>query len=408
MNIRFLFLKKFFYLYAHERFNLKRKLIVDTSQLNINNASLSLSSHELIDLKHDRVKLTNKDISSTNFNIISCVKHLKITKNNKCFIPTRVAEDICNAFVLENQEYLKEEQKIPNQLYEKIEEVFWGSYAEMKELATVFSFCLLNDINEEYGQLLQEFMLSYIPYAYNKALDELVSGLVPDYDVAADKEYYSDFPDYDWEKFNNSKKEALLLLSDRNKAKGINFMELFYQFIDSAETGLYWSTKESNEPYKTKERIKLSGKTFERFDKVMEEFIEKKIIPIIKDCKVDNDFGYRIYNIVLTDYSVRKERMKDDYIVETGRQVVTDLKKVEEYGTIVNVPTKLSETTISLKYRNREEIIAISNRYIESLMEIQLREYNDELRMPEELRNFLEHDFDRVKLFEYQTEEKWG
>ena len=140
----------------------------------------------------------------------------------------------------------------------------------------------------------------------------------------------------------------------------------------------------------------------------MEEFIEKKIIPIIKDCKVDNDFGYRIYNIVLTDYSVRKERMKDDYIVETGRQVVTDLKKVEEYGTIVNVPTKLSETTISLKYRNREEIIAISNRYIESLMEIQLREYNDELRMPEELRNFLEHDFDRVKLFEYQTEEKWG
>ena len=100
--------------------------------------------------------------------------------------------------------------------------------------------------------------------------------------------------------------------------------------------------------------------------------------------------------------------MKDDYIVETGRQVVTDLKKVEEYGTIVNVPTKLSETTISLKYRNREEIIAISNRYIESLMEIQLREYNDELRMPEELRNFLEHDFDRVKLFEYQTEEKWG
>ena len=73
MNIRFLFLKKFFYLYAHERFNLKRKLIVDTSQLNINNASLSLSSHELIDLKHDRVKLTNKDISSTNFNIISCV-----------------------------------------------------------------------------------------------------------------------------------------------------------------------------------------------------------------------------------------------------------------------------------------------------------------------------------------------
>ena len=312
MRTRFIYLKKFFYLYAQKRFNTNRHLIVEASKKNIENATSKLKKEELINLKSDRVSLTNKEISEKNFNMISNIKNLKITKNNKSFIPTRVAVDIANAFILDNQEYLDKEQKVPSKIYDTVEEVFWGNYEEMRNLENVFSFCLLNDMyNDMYfsivkDKLLHDVMVSYIPYAYNKALDELVSETVPDIDEDSGEEFYQDYPEYDFKEFEMSKKEALLLLISRSKAHGLNFMELFYRFIDDNDTGLYWSTKKSACQYQTKEREKKSGKTFERFDKVMDEFLETIIKPKLVMFKVaENDFGYRIYNIVLTDYSVR-------------------------------------------------------------------------------------------------------
>ena len=116
MRTRFIYLKKFFYLYAQKRFNTNRHLIVEASKKNIENATSKLKKEELINLKSDRVSLTNKEISEKNFNMISNIKNLKITKNNKSFIPTRVAVDIANAFILDNQEYLDKEQKVPSKI----------------------------------------------------------------------------------------------------------------------------------------------------------------------------------------------------------------------------------------------------------------------------------------------------
>ena len=407
MRTRFIYLKKFFYLYAQKRFNTNRHLIVEASKKNIENATSKLKKEELINLKSDRVSLTNKEISEKNFNMISHIKNLKITKNNKSFIPTRVAVDIANAFILDNQEYLDKEQKVPSKIYDTVEEVFWGNYEEMRNLENVFSFCLLNDMyNDMYfsivkDKLLHDVMVSYIPYAYNKALDELVSETVPDIDEDSGEEFYQDYPEYDFKEFEMSKKEALLLLISRSKAHGLNFMELFYRFIDDNDTGLYWSTKKSACQYQTKEREKKSGKTFERFDKVMDEFLETIIKPKLVMFKVaENDFGYRIYNIVLTDYSVRLAKYNDDYQVDTGSKALVNVRRVNDDGESVDVPKYLPVTDISPKYKNREEIIKISESYISSLIEIQKKEFEQEFSVSRELSNFLENDFDKVKLFE--------
>jgi hypothetical protein len=394
-------------LYAQKRFNTNRHLIVEASKKNIENATSKLKKEELINLKSDRVSLTNKEISEKNFNMISNIKNLKITKNNKSFIPTRVAVDIANAFILDNQEYLDKEQKVPSKIYDTVEEVFWGNYEEMRNLENVFSFCLLNDMyNDMYfsivkDKLLHDVMVSYIPYAYNKALDELVSETVPDIDEDSGEEFYQDYPEYDFKEFEMSKKEALLLLISRSKAHGLNFMELFYRFIDDNDTGLYWSTKKSACQYQTKEREKKSGKTFERFDKVMDEFLETIIKPKLVMFKVaENDFGYRIYNIVLTDYSVRLAKYNDDYQVDTGSKALVNVRRVNDDGESVDVPKYLPVTDISPKYKNREEIIKISESYISSLIEIQKKEFEQEFSVSRELSNFLENDFDKVKLFE--------
>ena len=382
-------------------------MIVEASKKNIENATSKLKKEELINLKSDRVSLTNKEISEKNFNMISNIKNLKITKNNKSFIPTRVAVDIANAFILDNQEYLDKEQKVPSKIYDTVEEVFWGNYEEMRNLENVFSFCLLNDMyNDMYfsivkDKLLHDVMVSYIPYAYNKALDELVSETVPDIDEDSGEEFYQDYPEYDFKEFEMSKKEALLLLISRSKAHGLNFMELFYRFIDDNDTGLYWSTKKSACQYQTKEREKKSGKTFERFDKVMDEFLETIIKPKLVMFKVaENDFGYRIYNIVLTDYSVRLAKYNDDYQVDTGSKALVNVRRVNDDGESVDVPKYLPVTDISPKYKNREEIIKISESYISSLIEIQKKEFEQEFSVSRELSNFLENDFDKVKLFE--------
>lgn len=407
MRTRFIYLKKFFYLYAQKRFNTNRHLIVEASKKNIENATSKLKKEELNNLKSDRVSLTNKEISEKNFNMISNIKNLKITKNNKSFIPTRVAVDIANAFILDNQEYLDKEQKVPSKIYDTVEEVFWGNYEEMRNLENVFSFCLLNDMyNDMYfsivkDKLLHDVMVSYIPYAYNKALDELVSETAPDIDEDSGEEFYQDYPEYDFKEFEMSKKEALLLLISRSKAHGLNFMELFYRFIDDNDTGLYWSTKKSACQYQTKEREKKSGKTFERFEKVMDEFLETIIKPKLVMFKVaENDFGYRIYNIVLTDYSVRLAKYNDDYQVDTGSKALVNVRRVNDDGESVDVPKYLPVTDISPKYKNREEIIKISESYISSLIEIQKKEFEQEFSVSRELSNFLENDFDKVKLFE--------
>ena len=78
MRTRFIYLKKFFYLYAQKRFNTNRHLIVEASKKNIENATSKLKKEELINLKSDRVSLTNKEISEKNFNMISNIKNLRI------------------------------------------------------------------------------------------------------------------------------------------------------------------------------------------------------------------------------------------------------------------------------------------------------------------------------------------
>ena len=114
----------------------------------------------------------------------------------------------------------------------------------------------------------------------------------------------------------------------------------------------------------------------------------------------ENDFGYRIYNIVLTDYSVRLAKYNDDYQVDTGSKALVNVRRVNDDGKSVDVPMYLPVTDISPKYKNREEIIKISESYISSLIEIQKKEFEQEFSVSRELSNFLENDFDKVKLFE--------
>lgn len=133
----------------------------------------------------------------------------------------------------------------------------------------------------------------------------------------------------------------------------------------------------------------------------MDEFLETIIKPILEKFKVvENDFVYRIYNIVLTDYSVRSAKYNDDYQVDTGSKALVNLRGVSDDGKSVDVPTYLSVTDISPKYKNREEIIKISESYILSLIEIQKKEFEQEFSVSRELSNFLEYDFNKVKLFE--------
>ena len=133
----------------------------------------------------------------------------------------------------------------------------------------------------------------------------------------------------------------------------------------------------------------------------MDEFLETIIKPKLVMFRVaENDFGYRIYNIVLTDYSVRLVKYNDDYQVDTGGKALVNVRRVSDDGESVDVPMYLPVTDISPIYKNREEIIKISESYISSLIEIQKKEFEQEFSVSRELSNFLENDFDKVKLFE--------
>ncbi|MCO4647421.1 hypothetical protein DJZ09_00776 [Streptococcus infantarius subsp. infantarius] len=133
----------------------------------------------------------------------------------------------------------------------------------------------------------------------------------------------------------------------------------------------------------------------------MDEFLETIIKPILEKFKVvENDFGYRIYNIVLTDYSVRSAKYNDDYLVDTEKKDLVNVKGVSDDGKSVDVPMYLTVIDISPKYKNREKIIKISESYISSLIEIQKKEFEQEFSVSRELRNFLKKDLGKVKLFE--------
>ena len=79
---------------------------------------------------------------------------------------------------------------------------------------------------------------------------------------------------------------------------------------------------------------------------------------------------------------------------------MVNVRRVNDDGKSVDVPMYLPVTDISPKYKNREEIIKISESYISSLIEIQKKEFEQEFSVSRELSNFLENDFDKVKLFE--------
>ena len=79
---------------------------------------------------------------------------------------------------------------------------------------------------------------------------------------------------------------------------------------------------------------------------------------------------------------------------------MVNVRRVNDDGESVDVPKYLPVTDISPKYKNREEIIKISESYISSLIEIQKKEFEQEFSVSRELSNFLENDFDKVKLFE--------
>lgn len=300
--MKYIFLKNFFYQKSAERLNKKIKDINEAALENYNAAVQYLKLHSsLKEARNDeysipKMKITNSYISAGNHTAIGLIRNFKLTSKNVFFISDSLAEDIVENVVLKSpyQRYMDDKKKIE---YENVEEVFWGTYEEIKQEELIFFYVICRDMlnSEEYRQSMENILKDYIPYAVNLAYRDI--NFEEEFERSLYERYFTEIP---LDRVDEEQLKAIVRLYAQLIQKNIDITKLFFEQLEEVE---YWSTKSTEEEYKSLDRVKHSSIGFKKADIIFKRFIDEHLLTILKDFEVQpSSFGLRVYSIIRNDF----------------------------------------------------------------------------------------------------------
>lgn|GEM_PF-2376215 len=409
VSAKYIYTRNFFYRLAKERFLTKMKTI-----------------------KNENSRLTAMSISATNPSVISSIRNGKINKNNKSFIPDRIAEQI--------QQNLKIDSTIngvkDKYAYSTILEVFWGEEEDLKNLEFELFYCIVkdmlsmfcktNDMSCSYTILLQNLLKNYIEYAEILSLINLeyihrtmkveeftqsVDDLEDDSDDLGDivitnkinyidteewketnlripkKIYRFNYIDEEFGNpvfYNSEHKGGIfkkIKLSDIVKIEDKAIIYCYDKFIKQEGIAeLFFETLNSFEVKKIiiKDGVRRPDyddkPTFEVFDKVLNNFIEKNLCKLFEKNKATSEsLGSRIHDMLFYQYiSILNLVALDEegeVFEETGKIVDTYLYKVIDTTTnkIEKIPAKLQEVAEKKEYEFKRVLLHEDFKYVEGV-----------------------------------------
>ena len=398
VNTRYIYCRNFFYKLSQERF--------------LNKVS------ELED-KGYRINVTNLCNSGS---AISSIRNGKINKNNKSFIPDTVAESIKNNLVINyGSETNKKECS-----YLSLSEIFWGQKNELQEMELEFFYCLVKDMlcmfkktkrmSCSYTILAQNFLKNSVEYANVLSLLN-VENLYRTMNIKYNHEFntqkeityadscewketnleipkkiyrfiYSEEEDYyGWPLFYGNKKGnnifSKVKLEDIIKLEDKSIIFCYEKFIKQCEISkLFFTTLKE---FVITRRVTVDGNrimkpfnkpTFEVIEKVLDEFIEEKLIPILKENEPTiKDLSFRIHDILFYRYINILNLIGLDYAGEIFEDTENFIE--EEFVTFdenerkyVKVKTKLPEAVEKKEHEYTRVLLEKDRAYVESIIKV--------------------------------------
>lgn len=374
--MKYIFLKNFFYQKSAERLNKKIKDINEAALENYNAAVQYLKLHSsLKEAKNDeysipKMKITNSYISAGNHTAIGLIRNFKLTSKNVFFISDSLAEDIVENVVLESpyQRYMDDRKKIE---YKDVEEVFWGTYEEIKQEELIFFYVICRDMlnSEEYRQSMENILKDYIPYAVNLAYRDIE--LEEEFECSLYERYFYEIP---LDRMDEEQLKAIVRLYAQLIQKNIDITKLFFEQLEEVE---YWSTKSTEEEYKSLDRVKQSSIGFKKADIIFKRFIDEHLLRILKDFEVQpSSLGLRVYSIIRDDF-LESAKLFNDYIQNLN------LSKDEE--------KKFTE-----RFDNVTLLVSNGAKYAQHLADYQLGAENIDLTIPNSLSYYKENLQDKM------------
>lgn len=372
VNTKYIYTRNFFYKLAQERFLIKMKEI------------------------KDKAEVTILSISNTNPSVISSINNGKINKNNKSFIPDKVAEQIQENLKIS----AKSEHEHDKYVYQTKEEVFWGTEEELNNMELELFYCIAKDMlgmfcitdkmSCSYTILIQNMLKRYIEYSEVLSLINIeslyrilkIEEHIEEIEIKGESgseimEFiktteipYSDTKEW---KENNLKIPKKLYrfgyyneeygnpvfyggeygvglfpkkkLSDIMEIEDKAIIYVYEKFIKKKGIAkLFFKTLNEFEVLK---RVTKNGKrvpeysyepTFEVIEKVITKFIESEIIPLLRENKASSkNLGFMIHDMLFHNYTsiLNLVALDEDGEVfeETGQLVDSYLDKVVDVVT---------------------------------------------------------------------------
>lgn len=434
VNTKYIYTRNFFYKLAQERFLIKMKEIKDKAEVSI------------------------LSISNTNPSVISSINNGKINKNNKSFIPDKVAEQI--------QENLKisarSEGEQDKYAYQTEKEIFWGTEEELNNMGLELFYCIAKDMlgmfcitdkmSCSYTILIQNVLKRYIEYSEvlslinieslyrilkieehikeieikgesgSEIMDFIETTETPYSDTKEWKENNLKIPKklyrfgYYNEEYGNPvfydgeygvglfpKKKLSDIMEIEDKAI-IYFYEKFIKKKGIAKL-FFKSLKE----FGVIKRVTKNGKrvpdystrpTFEVIEKVITKFIESEVIPLLRENKASSrNLGFMIHDMLFYQYTsiLNLVALQEDGQIfeETGRLVDSYLDKVDIVTKeIEKVPMKLKEVAEKREYEFKRAILYENLMYVERVKK-QYASYSNSNKIEEIYKNRLINYKDR-------------
>ena len=227
--MKYIFLKNFFYYKSAERLNQKITDINEMIMINYQAGVQYLKKHySLTEARNEgftvpKMRITNKYISEGNQTAIGMIRNYKLTNKNKFFISDSLATQITNNVKLElsYQGYITNKKKIE---YKNIEEVFWGTYEEIKQEELIFFYVICRDMlnSEEYRQSMENILKDYIPYAVNLAYRDIE--LEEEFECSLYERYFYEIP---LDRRDEEQLKAIVRLYAQLIQKNIDITKLF-------------------------------------------------------------------------------------------------------------------------------------------------------------------------------------
>lgn len=372
VNTKYIYTRNFFYKLAQERFLIKMKEIKDKGEVSI------------------------LSISITNPSVISSINNGKINKNNKSFIPDKVAEQIQENLKISAQSNYEQDKYA----YQTIKEVFWGTEEELNNMELELFYCIAKDMlgmfcitdkmSCSYTILIQNVLKRYIEYSEVLSLINIeslyrilkIEEHIEEIEIKGEngseimefiKTTETTYSDTEEWKENNLKiprklyrfgyyneehgnpifydtkyvgglfpKKKLSDIIDIEDKAIIYFYEKFIKKKGIAK--LFFKTLNEFEVVK---RVTKNGKrvseyssnpTFEVIEKVITKFIEGEVIPLLKEDKASSkNLGFMIHDMLFYQYTSILNLVALDeagqIFEETGKLVDTYLDKVIDTDT---------------------------------------------------------------------------